>query len=127
VWNDPRVDSVAVNQLILESLLVCAWAVVLVVRNRPPGTWFMRAYWLVAAIAVLVAAYGIWQMLHADHAVPQLEFVLYLIALAGLLPLAAWWMREEESRAASAVLMVALLVLPVLVLRVQQVFAGTNG
>lgn len=113
--------------IIVASLLLSLWALVLVIANRPPG----RPLWVALVILeVLLLAFlvgGIVQMLGSDRDVARLEYVLYLIACAAVVPAAAWWVRGEVSRAAAAVLMVVLLVLPVMIVRVQQVWAGSGG
>lgn len=113
--------------VIVASLLLAGWAIVLLIVNRPPG----RVLWLaLGALEVLVVGFmvgGIVQMLGYDGELARLEFVLYLIGAAALIPLAGWWVREEKSRAAAGVLTVALLVLPVMVVRVQQVWAGAGA
>jgi hypothetical protein len=53
---------------------------------------------------------------------PQLEFVLYLLGAVVIIPAAVWWVKDEKSRAAAAVLTVAFLVVPFMVVRVQQVW-----
>lgn len=70
---------------------------------------------------------GLAQMAASDRSFARLEFALYLLGLAAIVPLAAWWVRGERSRAAAAVLLVVLLVAPVMVVRVQQVWAGPGG
>ena len=110
--------------VIVVSLLLAVWAVVLLILNRPPG----RALWVaLGALELLVVGLligGVVQMLGSDRDFARLEFVLYLVGVAALVPLAGWWVREERSRAAAGVLLVVLLVLPVMVVRVQQVWAG---
>jgi hypothetical protein len=109
------------------SLVLAAWTVVLLIANRPPN----RALWLALGVLELLLlgllVGGMVQMAGSDRDFARLEFVLYLLGLAALLPLAGWWVRGEKSRAAAGVLLVALLVAPVMVVRVQQVWAGPNG
>lgn len=113
--------------IIVVSLLLAAWAVVLVIVNRPPG----RALWVaLGLLEVLLLAFligGIVQMVGSDRAFARLEFVLYLLGCAAVVPLAGWWVKDERSRAAAGVLAVVLLVLPVMIVRVQQVWAGPVG
>ena len=113
--------------LIVASLAMAAWAAILVIANRPPG----RSMWGgLAAFEVLMVAFVVWGLVSAftrDVDFPQLEFVLYLLGLLVLLPAAGWWVRDEKSRAAAGVLLVAFLVAPVMVVRVQQVWEMTGG
>lgn len=113
--------------IIIVSLVLALWAIVLVAVNRPPG----RALWVaMTALEVLLLGFlvgGVVQMLGTDREFARLEFVLYLLGCAAVVPLAAWWVRGEKSRAAAGVLAVVLLVLPVMIVRVQQVWAGPVG
>jgi hypothetical protein len=115
------------SAIIVASLLLSAWALVLVIVNRPPGRslWFALGGLEVLLLVLLVG--GIVQMVGSGRDFARLEFVLYLLACAAVLPLAAWWIRGEVSRAAAGVLMVVLLVLPVMIVRVQQVWAGSGA
>lgn len=113
--------------IIVASLLLALWTLALVIANRPPG----KALWLaLAGLEVLLLAFlagGVVQMLGSDRSFARLEFVLYLVACAAVVPIAAWWVRGEVSRAAAGVLTVVLLVLPVMIVRVQQVWAGPGA
>ena len=113
--------------VIVASLLLAGWTVVLLIVNRPPGR---ALWWALGALEVLVLGFlvgGVVQMLGNEGDLARLEFVLYLLGAAALLPLAGWWVRAEKSRAAAGVLTVALLVLPIMVVRVQQVWAGAGA
>ena len=113
--------------IIVGSLLLAGWAVVLVVLNRPPGRALLVAG---AVLEVLLLAFlvgGIVQMAGAEQDLARAEFVGYLLACAAVLPAAYWWVRGETSRAAAGVLAVILVVLPILVVRAQQVWAGAGA
>ena len=113
--------------VIVASLIMAAWAAILLIANRAPG----RPVWGgVVAFEALMVAFVIWGLFSAvtrNVDFPRLEFVLYLLGLLALVPAAAWWVRDEKSRAAAAVLTVAFLVVPVMVVRVQQVWEMTGG
>lgn len=113
--------------IIVVSLALAAWSVVLLLVDRPPGRalWIALGFLEVLALGFLVG--GVAQLAGTDRDVPALEFVLYLLGAAAIIPLAAWWVRDEKSRAAAGVLTVVLLVLPVMVVRVQQVWAGPGA
>jgi hypothetical protein len=114
------------SAIIVVSLLLALWALVLVIANRPPS----RPLWLalagLEALLLVFLAGGVVQMLGSERDFARLEFVLYLLACAAVVPVAGWWVRGETSRAAAGVLTVVLLVLPVMIVRVQQVWAGSG-
>jgi hypothetical protein len=115
------------NAIIVASLLLFAWAIILVIANRPPGPSLLVAAALLEVLLVGFLVGGVVQMTRADHDLARAEFVGYLLACAAVVPVAAWWVRGEKSRAAAGVLAVVFLLLPVLVIRVQQVWAGPVG
>jgi hypothetical protein len=51
----------------------------------------------------------------------------YLLACLAIPPLAFYWASGEKSRSGTLVIALAFLITPVMVLRVQQVWAGSVG
>lgn len=113
--------------IIVVSLLLALWSLVLVVVNRPPNAALVAAGLLLELLLVVFAVGGIIQMAGSDRDFARAEFVGYLVALAAIVPAALWWMRGETTRAASGVMAVVFLIVPFLVLRVQQVWAGLGA
>lgn len=113
--------------IIVVSLALAAWCAVQLIANRPPGLPLWGALGVLELLLLAFLVGGVVQMVGDDRDFARLEFVLYLLGLAALLPLASWWVKDERSRAAAGVLLVVLLVVPVMVVRVQQVWAGTSG
>lgn len=109
---------------IVAPLVLALWPVVLLVTNRPPG----RSLWVaLGAVEILMVVFAIWalvEMVTRTTDFARLEYALYVLGLLVIIPAAWWWIREEKSRAAAGVLLVALLVVPFMVLRVQQVWSG---
>jgi hypothetical protein len=109
------------------SLLMGAWCLVLLVINRPPGRALLIGLTLLEAVVLVFVVSAISQMIGRSTDFARLEFLLYLLGCLVLVPLAAWWVKDEKSRAAAGVLLVACLVLPVMVVRVQQVWDGVSA
>jgi hypothetical protein len=112
---------------ILVSLVLALWAIVLLIVNRPPNRPLLVGIGILEAMLIAFAVGGMVQMLGTDREFARLEFVGYLLGIVAIPPLAVWWVRGEQSRAAAGVLLVVLLVVPFLVIRVQQVWAGPGG
>jgi len=113
--------------VIVASLVLCAGAIALLVADKSPGP---GAWWLLGALEVGVlgfVAWGVASLVTTTEPVPVAELVGYLFGLAVAIPAAAWWIRDERTRAAAGVLVVVLLVVPFLVVRVQQIWAGAGG
>ncbi len=113
--------------VIVVSLALCVGAIALLIADKSPGTGVWILLGILEAMLVVFAVGGVIQLAGADHDVPAWEFLAYLAGLMAIVPAACWWIRGERSRAAAGVLVVVLLVVPFLVLRVQQVWAGVDG
>ena len=110
--------------IIVVSLVIAAWSAVHLVANRPISTYLRASMLVITALFVIFAVGGIVQMAMSDRDFARLEFVGYLV-LSPMIPVGAWWwVRGDTSRAGSAILLVVALVMPVLVVRIQQVWAG---
>jgi hypothetical protein len=108
-------------------MVLAVWAVVQVIRNRPPGRFLFAGSLLLEVLLLAYLVVGIVAVLTADREVAGVELLIYLLAMVALLPLAIWWTSGESGRAAAGVLAVVFLLMPVLVVRVQQVWAGVSG
>lgn len=109
---------------IVVSLVIAAWAFVHLVIARPMSRWLHASQLVLAAMFLVLAVGGIVQMLGSDREFARLEFVGYLL-LSPLIPIGSWWWtRGDTTRIGSAIVMVVGLVMPVLVIRIQQIWAG---
>jgi hypothetical protein len=107
------------------ALLLAAWTLVPVIRNRPPG----RTHWLglifVQALVVAEVIVGIEHLRAGAHPREYATFIGYLVALFLVLPLAMLLARLEPTRWGALVITVATVVVPVLILRVNQLWSGS--
>jgi hypothetical protein len=108
--------------LIVVSLLFAAVAALHVALDRTTGGLLLGMAAVLELGFLAQAVIGIGQLVSGDRDVNGLVFVGYLLAAAIFLPLATLWALGERSRGGTAVLVVAGLVLPVLVVRLQQVW-----
>ncbi len=106
------------------SLVLAAWALVQVIRNRPVGRGLLVGVGVLEVALVALLITGIVQMLGSDHDFSRATFVGYLVGAVAIPPVAAAWSMDETDRYGTTVLLVALLVMPVMVLRLQQIWAG---
>jgi len=109
---------------IIVGLLVAVWALVYLVMNKRVDRYLQVATLGLAAMFVILAVGGIVQMMGTDKNLARAEFVGYLL-LSPLIPVGGWWWaKNDETRWGAGVLLVVGLVMPVLVIRIQQVWAG---
>jgi hypothetical protein len=109
------------------ALLLAAWAFGLVLANRPPGISLLAGGAVLEALLIGFLIGGIVQMAGSNREFARAEFVGYLLACVAIPPVAIAWGWGERSRAGTAVLAVGFVIMPVMVIRVQQVWAGPGG
>ena len=109
------------------ALVLAAWAFGLVLANRPFGAPLLAGGAGLEALLIGFLIGGIVQMIESHREFARAEFVLYLLACVAIPPAAAAWGWGEQSRAGTAVLAIGFLIMPVMVIRVQQVWAGPFG
>lgn len=106
------------------AMVVALWLVVLIVRDVEPNDYVYGALALleVGLLAQLVVGLV---MIGGDHGgVNVAAYVGYLVGSIVLLPVAFLWSIGERTRAGTGVLLVAVLVVPVLFLRLHQLWAA---
>jgi hypothetical protein len=113
--------------LIVAALLGALWSLVLLLLSRPVGKIYLLGFLTLVEIALAVqAVLGIVHLAQGHRHVQGVTFVCYLIAALLILPAAAWWSLTERSRWGMGVLLVACLVIPVMIVRMNQIWAGSS-
>ena len=110
--------------VIVASLVLAAWSLVTALLDRPTGRSHLVAAIGVEAAAVALAAVAIATMIGGERPREVATFAGYLFVSVALLPTGVVLARMEPTRWGSAILCAAGLVLPVLVVRLQQVWHG---
>jgi hypothetical protein len=103
---------------------VALLAIAYLARDRAPDRVLLTAVGVLWAATLVQLVYGIARLPSADDDVHDVVFVLYLLGLAAVPPAAGWWARGEPSRAGSAVVVVAGLLVPFLLLRLDTLWGG---
>jgi hypothetical protein len=108
----------------IAAFTVAVWALVHLITGRPMSRALHSSQLVLSALLVVLAIGGIVQMVATDRDFARMEFVGYVV-LSPMIPIGSWWWtRGDSTRIGSAIIMVVALVLPMLVLRIQQVWAG---
>jgi hypothetical protein len=121
---------VLATALTVVALAAAAWALVLAVLDNPitlrtKPTLGLAVVVLVLEAGLLVQAVaGLVAVLGSDRELDRATFVGYLVGVAVVLPLGAVWSVAERSRWGAGVLTVTCLSVPVMVLRLNQLWAG---
>ncbi|KRV50498.1 hypothetical protein AQ490_15575 [Wenjunlia vitaminophila] len=118
-------DGISLTLIVL-SLLVAGWGALTCALNRPAGRSHLVAGAAVEAVTLVQLAVGIAAVAGGDPDAKAM-FLLYLLGCALLPPAAGFLALVERTRWGSAVVAVAGLLLPVLVVRLQQIWDGAGA
>jgi hypothetical protein len=113
--------------VIVAALIAAAWSGWYVARDRRPGRPLLVGLAVLEALTLVQLVVGIVLLVTGSRPDQLATFVGYLVAAVLAVPVGAAWALSEKSRSSTAVLVVACLVVPVLVLRLQQVWDGTGA
>lgn len=117
------VDVLSVT-LVALSLAAMVFAAVLAVLDRRINWWLLGLLGVVEVGLLAQAVIGIIQLTGTDRDVSGITFVGYLVGALIVLPLGALWALAESSRWGAGALAIACLVIPVLVFRLDVIWAG---
>lgn len=112
------------------ALVGAAFAVALIVLKKAILPLTRLSWALVGAFAVLElgllvqTAIGIVQLLGTDRDIDRLSYVGYLVGPAVIVPAALAWGAVERTRWSAGVPLVACLSVPVMIVRLGQIWAG---
>ncbi len=110
--------------LIAGSLLLAGLAALYVALDRLTDRLLLGVLALLELGLLAQAVVGIAQVAGDNPGVNAVVFVGYLLGTLMFLPAATFWALGEPSRAGTAALIVVGLVIPVLILRIQQIWTA---
>ena len=112
------------------ALLAAAGALAMVIANRPLALGSKLTTTLLVPVVLLEigllvqAVVGVVRMTGTDREIDELTFVGYLFGPVVIVPVAVVWGLSERTRFGPAVLLVGCLSVPVMILRLTQIWAG---
>ena len=114
------------DTILLVAALVCAaWSLVLLMLSRPVGKRYLLGALTLIELGLLAqAVLGIVRLATVGGHVSGWTFVGYLVGSLLILPAAGWWSLTERSRWGVGVLLVGCLVVPVMIVRMNQVWSA---
>ncbi|MFC7550630.1 hypothetical protein [Plantactinospora sp. GCM10030261] len=122
----PVTGAVATVPIVL-SLVVAAWALVATVRDRPPDRGQLVGVAVVEAALLVLAVVAVVDLVGGGRPGEPGVFAGYLVTLVCLPPLAYVLARMEPTRWGSGIVTVVCLVIPVVVVRLQQTWQAVGG
>jgi hypothetical protein len=115
-----------VTTIIVVALAAAGFSGLMALLDRPPGPFHLLGLAVVELTLLVQAVVAMGRMFTGDRPDGMATFVGYLLTAVLLPPLAALFGWAERTRWGSVILAVAFLVVPVMVLRLQQVW-GESG
>jgi hypothetical protein len=106
------------------ALLLAAWSAVPAVRNRPIGVSHWSGLGVVEALVLAETVAAIVHLANGAHPRAYATFLGYLVAFLIVLPLAGGLARLEPTRWGAVIVGVGALVVPVLLVRINTLWAG---
>lgn len=110
------------------ALALAVWSAALTVVNKPIELREWHGLWLYGLVLVLEVGLlaqlvvGIVQLATDDRRIETATFLGYLITMVLIPPVAGFWALLERTRWGPVVMVVACLTIPVLVIRLRQVW-----
>lgn len=110
--------------IVVLSLVAAAATAVLVALNRRPTSWLLLGLAVLEVALLVQLVVGVAQVVGGSADVSALTFIGYLVGMLAIVPVATLWALGEPGRGGTSVLLVSTLVLPVLVLRLEQIWSA---
>ncbi|GAA5161835.1 MULTISPECIES: hypothetical protein [Amycolatopsis] len=109
------------------SLFVAAWAFVAAARNREPQRPLLVALAVVEVLLVVQLVIGIVGLVRGGHPGSLATFLAYLVGSLVIIPAGTAWALAERSRSSTVILGVVCLAIPVMVLRLHEIWGGASA
>jgi hypothetical protein len=121
------VNSGVERVVVVVSLLPALWALVLVLQDKGIDMVLLVGAAVVEVAVMVQLIVGLVSLAGSHRDVATATFLGYLVGAVLIPPAGVAWGVGEKNRYGSAVLLVVFLVIAVMVLRLDQIWAGPNG
>lgn len=108
--------------IIVVSLALAVWAAVLVARNRGVSTGLFIGAGVLELLMLALLVVGLVQTFTTTHSFQKAVFVGYLVGGLIIPPAGAVWSIEERNRYGSAVMLAVFVIMPIMIIRMRQVW-----
>ena len=112
---------------IVAALLLAAWYLLRAALNRAPSRFDLLAAAVLSGLVAVLVVVAVIGLFDGSRPSDTATFAGYLITTVGFAPVGLYLARLEPTRFGNLILGIACLVLPVLVLRLQQIASVTGA
>jgi hypothetical protein len=109
------------------SVLAALWSFVLSARNREPSKALLGGLAAVELLLVVQLIIGVVLLIGGERPGSVATYLAYLIGCLLVLPVGTVWALAERSRSSTAVLGITCVAIPVMVLRLNEVWNGATA
>jgi heme A synthase len=109
------------------SLVVAVWSFVLSARDREPQNSLLIGLAVLEVLLIAQLVIGVVLLIGGERPGSVATYLAYLIGCLVVLPVGTVWALAERSRSSTAVLGIACLAIPVMVLRLNEVWSGASA
>jgi hypothetical protein len=109
------------------SLLVAVWSFLLAALNREPQRALLVALGVVEVLLVAQLVIGIVLLIRGGHPGNLATYLAYLVSALVIIPAGAAWALAERSRSSTVILGIACIAIPVMVLRLHEIWGGARA
>jgi heme A synthase len=109
------------------SLFVAVWSFVLAARNREPQRALLAGLAVVEVLLVVQLVIGVVLLIGGARPGNLVTYLAYLIGALVIIPAGAAWALAERSRSSTVILGVACVAIPVMVLRLHEIWGGASA
>lgn len=109
------------------AVVIAMWSFLLTIRDRPPERPLLFGLAVVEALLAVQVVIAIVLLIAGERPENLLTFIAYLVGSLLVLPLGTIWALAERTRSSTAVLGIACVTVPVLVLRLYQIWEGASA
>jgi hypothetical protein len=109
------------------STLVALWSFVLSALNREPSKALLAGLGVVELLLLVQLVIGVVLLIGGDRPGSIATYLAYLIGSLVVLPVGAMWALAERSRSSTAVLGITCVAIPIMVLRLNEVWSGASA
>ncbi|MFD5089737.1 hypothetical protein ACFWMR_04000 [Amycolatopsis thailandensis] len=107
--------------------LVAVWSFVQSVRKKLPDNALLAGLAVVELLLVAQLVIGVVLLIDGGRPGSMATYLAYLVGSLVVLPLGTFWALAERTRSSTAILGIACLAIPVMVLRLHEVWAGASA
>ena len=113
--------------LITVSLVIAVWAIVVAALDRRAGDWIIYAMGVLELLILAQLVVAVVELAQGRHPHSTVTFLAYAIGELFVAPAGLFWSLAERSRSSTLVITVACLALPVMTVRMLQMWSTVRG